>query len=199
MIATDSREHLQVERAGNGVVTIRLDNPERGNAMSAAMTASWAALMTELRHDRSVRAVVVTGAGSAFSSGGETVWTGAPPDDFGERSAPFYRAWLAIRDLEVPTIAAINGPAGGAGLCLALATDLRYAAEGATLSLLTGRVVTGAEAVGLGLVNRAFPAADLAAEVAAIADSVAACAPIPTRRQGLPAAREKRATTFAGR
>jgi enoyl-CoA hydratase len=191
MIATDSREHLQVERAGNGVVTIRLDNPEHRNAMSAAMTASWAALMTELRHDRSVRAVVVTGAGSAFSTGGDT--------DLGEQLVPLHRAWLAIQDLEVPTIAAINGPAAGAGLCLALATDLRYAAEGATLSLLTGRVVTGAEAVGLGLVNRAFPAADLAAEVTAIADSVAACAPIPTRRQGLPAAREKRATTFVGR
>ena len=49
---------------------------------------------------------------------------------------PFYRAWLSIRRLEVPTIAAVNGPAIGAGLCLALACDLRYAAAGAKLGSL---------------------------------------------------------------
>ena len=48
---------------------------------------------------------------------------------------PFYRAWLSIRRLEVPTIAAVNGPAIGAGLCLALACDLRYAAAGARLGV----------------------------------------------------------------
>jgi enoyl-CoA hydratase/carnithine racemase len=46
---------------------------------------------------------------------------------------PFYRAWLSILRLEVPTLAAVNGPAIGAGLCLALACDVRYAASGARL------------------------------------------------------------------
>lgn len=212
---TTAYEQLQVTRSEAGVVTVRLDNPARRNAMSAPMTAAWAALMGELRQDRGVRAVVVTGVGDAFCSGGDTGWIASEPDasvdHLRERMLPFYRAWLTIRDLEVPTIAAVNGPAIGAGMCLALACDLRYAADTATLAvpfnrlgmhagmaatfllpeaagmgvarelLLTGRVLTGSEAAGLGVVNRAFPAADLEAEVTAIAAATAGCAPIPTR------------------
>jgi enoyl-CoA hydratase len=213
MTATYSQ--LQVARSATGVVTVTLDNPTRRNAMSAPMTASWAALMAELRADRGVRAVVVTGAGTAFCSGGDTGWIGSEPDagvdQLRARMMPFYRTWLAIRDLEVPTIAAVNGPAVGAGLCLALACDLRYAAEDARLAvpftrlgmhagmaatwtlpevaglglaremLLTGRSLTGVEAAAAGLVNRAYPAGELAAAVAGIAEEVAACAPIATR------------------
>ena len=159
--------------------------------MSAAMTASWGRVMAGLRADPGVRAVVVTGAGSAFCSGGDVSWIGAEPDAtvdaLRDRMLPFYRTWLAMRELEVPTIAAVNGAAIGAGLAVALACDLRYAAAEARLSapftmlgmhpgmattyllpevaglavaremLLTGRVVTGAEAAGFGLVNRAVP------------------------------------------
>lgn len=205
---------LRAERRG-GVMVVTLDLPERRNAMSAGMTASWGRLMAELRHDRSIRCVVVTGAGSAFCSGGDVGWIGSEPDasidDLRARMLPFYRTWLAIRELEVPTIAAINGPAIGAGACLALACDLRYAAEEAKLAvpftglgmhagmaatwllpevaglavarelLFTGRAVRGAEAVTLGLVNRVFPAAELLDEVLAIADSIAAKAPVATR------------------
>src|SRR6185312_9995836 len=105
--------------------------------MSDAMTASWVAAVDELAGDRGLRAVVVTGEGSAFCSGGNTGWIASEPDatvdQLRDRMIGFYRAWLAIRDLEVPTIAAVNGPAIGAGLCLALACDLRYAATGARL------------------------------------------------------------------
>jgi enoyl-CoA hydratase/carnithine racemase len=124
---------------------------------------------------------------------------------------PFYRAWLSIRALEAPTIAAINGPAIGAGLCLALACDLRYAVSGAKLAapftalgmhagmaatwllpevvglpaarelLLTGRVVDGTEAAAMGLVNRVLPDDGFLDAVLDIAASVAAKAPIPTR------------------
>ena len=83
--------------------------------------------------------MVVTGEGSAFCSGGNTSWIASEPDasvdQLRTRMLPFYRAWLSVRRLEVPTIAAVNGHAIGAGLCLALACDIRYAADGAKLGL----------------------------------------------------------------
>ena len=152
------------------------------------MTASWVAAIDDLRDDRSVRAVVVTGEGPAFCSGGDTSWIVSEPDATVDalrtRMVAFYRAWLSIRSLEVPTIAAVNGAAIGAGLCLALACDIRYAARSARLGapfvrlgmhpgmaatwllpeavglaaardlLLTGRTVDADEALRLGLVSR---------------------------------------------
>jgi enoyl-CoA hydratase len=205
---------LSVNRMSDGVVTVRLDDPDRRNAMTGPMTESWLALMTDLKADAGVRCVVVTGAGSAFCSGGDTGWIGAEPGApvarLRDKMLPFYRAWLSIRDLEVPTIAAVNGPAIGAGACLALACDLRYAADDAKFGvpftklgmhpgmaatwllpevvgvaaardlLFTGRLVSGAEAVGLGLFSRVFSGATLAAEVADIAASIAGAAPIAT-------------------
>ena len=63
---------LSVNRTSDGVVTVMLDDPDRRNAMTGPMTESWVALMRDLASDSSVRCVVVTGAGSAFCSGGDT-------------------------------------------------------------------------------------------------------------------------------
>ena len=71
---------LRVERRDSGVVTVTLALPDRRNMMSAAMTESWGRAMAGLRADPSVRAVVVTGEGSAFCSGGDVSWIGATPD-----------------------------------------------------------------------------------------------------------------------
>ncbi len=207
--------HLRLDRPAEGVVVLTLDNPDQRNAMSESMTASWVAAVDELAADRSVRAVVVTGAGSAFCSGGDTSWIASEPDasvaDLRGRMLPFYRAWLSIRRLEVPTIAAVNGHAVGAGLCLALACDLRFAATGARLGapfvrlgmhpgmaatwllpevvgpahardlLLTGRMVDAEEAFRLGLVSRVIDAGDFHEEVLRTASEVAATAPQPSR------------------
>jgi enoyl-CoA hydratase len=158
---------------------------------------------------------VVTGEGSAFCSGGNTGWIASEPDASVDclrtRMIAFYRAWLSIRRLEVPTIAAINGASIGAGLCLALACDLRYAARGAKLGvpfvklgmhagmagsyllpnvvgeahardlLLTGRVVDADEALRLGLVSRVIEPDAFHDAVLETAAGIAGTAPIASR------------------
>jgi enoyl-CoA hydratase len=206
---------LRLDRRPDGVAVLTLDNPDQRNAMSDPMTESWVAAVEELHRDRDVRAVVVTGEGSAFCSGGNTSWIASEPDAgvdaLRDRMLPFYRAWLSIRRLEVPTIAAINGPAIGAGLCLALACDLRYAARGARMGLpfvklgmhagmagtyllpdvvgpaaardllLTGRLVDADEALGLGLVSPVLDPETFLDQVLATAGEIAATAPIASR------------------
>jgi enoyl-CoA hydratase/carnithine racemase len=210
-----AQEHLRVERPSEGVVRLVLDNPDQRNAMSDAMTDSWVRAIDDLTADRDVRVVVVTGEGSAFCSGGNTGWIASEPDaevDYlRNRMLPFYRAWLSIRSLEVPTVAAVNGPAIGAGLCLALACDIRYAAASARLGapfvklgmnpgmaathllpdvvgeaharelLITGRTVDAEEALRLGLVTRVFADDELASSVQEIAAGIAGTAPIASR------------------
>ena len=206
---------LRVDRPSDGVVLLTLDNPAQRNAMSAPMTEAWTATMADLAADRDVRAVVVTGEGTAFCSGGDPRWIAGEPDApvhrLRERMLGFYRAWLAIRALEVPTVAAINGPAVGAGLCLALACDIRYAAESARMSvpfvklgmhagmaatytlpnvvgeararelLLTGRMVGAEEASRIGLVTSVIPDETFLDTVLESAAGIAATAPIASR------------------
>ena len=111
--------HLRLERPAAGVALLVLDNPDLRNAMSDEMTASWVAAIDELAADPTVRAVVVTGEGTAFCSGGDTSWIASEPDasvdGLRTRMIAFYRAWLSIRRLEVPTIAAINGAPSAPG------------------------------------------------------------------------------------
>ena len=72
--------HLRLERPADGVALLVLDNPDLRNAMSDEMTASWVEAVDELAEDLSVRAVVVTGEGTAFCSGGNTGWIASEPE-----------------------------------------------------------------------------------------------------------------------
>jgi enoyl-CoA hydratase len=203
---------LTVERPSEGVVLLTLDLPDRRNAMTDELTALWGETVEGLRGDRSVRCVVVTGAGTAFSAGGDLGWLssgGLGVDALRDKMLPFYRTWLTLRTLDVPSIAAVNGAAVGAGAALALSCDIRYAgphakftvpfahlglhagmattftlAEVAGLAaarelLLTGRVVDADEMLRLGLCSAIYE--DLVPRALERAAEVAAGAPVATR------------------
>jgi enoyl-CoA hydratase/carnithine racemase len=137
---------ILLERQG-GVAVATLNDPARLNAMTEAMGEALAATCAELAKDDSVRAVVLTGAGRAFSAGGdldmiEGMARAGNQQPGGETRRQneafmgrFYRLFLTLRSLPQPTLAALNGAAIGAGCCVALACDMRLAAREAKLGL----------------------------------------------------------------
>jgi enoyl-CoA hydratase/carnithine racemase len=127
---------LTVERRGDAL-WLRLDRPEKLNAIDLALRdALWEAL-TLARDDPTLRAVVFEGAGDrAFSAGADISEFGTAPSLLDAREARLRRdLWGLLSSLELPLIAALHGFAYGAGLELALACDLRLAAEGTLLAL----------------------------------------------------------------
>lgn len=180
----------------DGIATITLNRPDVLNAVNMDMRLDFAALMDTLFYDESVRVVVFTGAGRAFSSGGdighfEQQWT---TPTFRANSRRLTGFFDDLEALEKPVIAAINGPATGAGLELALACDIRLASEEATFGfrenyiglipgvggcarfvrliglarakelIFTARMIPAAEAAAIGLVNRVVAPDRLLAE-----------------------------------
>jgi enoyl-CoA hydratase len=138
-------EPLVLSRRDDGVVTLTLNLPDRLNAMTQAMGEAFQAATADLAADPALRAVVVTGAGRAFSAGGDLGMIGGRAEQAGGPAAArrvvrdtmhaFYKLFLSVRELPCPTLAAVNGAAVGAGFCLALACDLRVIAETAKVGL----------------------------------------------------------------
>ncbi|HEX7094860.1 MAG TPA: enoyl-CoA hydratase-related protein [Acidimicrobiales bacterium] len=120
LIRTDVRDRVAV---------VTLDDPGRRNAISLAMNDELVAAMDELEERDDVGAIVVTGAGSAFCAGAELGELQASADEEGLRR--IYAGFLRVTHARVPTIAAVNGPAVGAGINLALACDVILAARSA--------------------------------------------------------------------
>ena len=191
------------------VATITLARPDALNALDRAMKTELLAALRSVERDRVVRAVILTGEGRAFCAGQDLreSFGGSEPgltDEIRERYNPIV---LGLHRCSKPVIAAINGTAAGAGFSLALACDLRIAAEGATLVLAFGRIglvpdsgvswllprivgsaraaelalvgdaLTPAEAERIGLVNRVVPGATLMDEARALATRLAAGSP----------------------
>lgn len=115
----------------DAVATITLSRPESLNALNAAMRAELLAAVKAAGRDEAVRAVVITGEGRGFCSGAD-LWGGSDEREFRRVLTDEYNPLItAIRELPKPVIAAVNGVAAGAGVSLALACDLIYAADDA--------------------------------------------------------------------
>ncbi len=210
---------VQLARTVDGVAVVTLDDPERRNAMTEEMGDALTAACAELADDRAIRAVVLTGTPPAFSAGGDLGMleelgrrTREEGFDATDHMRAFYRRFLAVRELPQPVIAAINGHAVGAGLCVALACDLRLVAheakvglnfarlglhpgmggswllpralgdQRAKLWLYTGRLVDGAEAAAAGLALEALPADEVLAAAVELATEIAAASPVVVRQ-----------------
>lgn len=210
-------EHIQLIRDGH-IATLTLNRPQARNAMTPAMGDEVARAVEAVRGDAAARVLVVSGAGKAFSGGGDldmlardTGVADRPGAGMGGPPREFYKRYLSIHSLPIPTVAAINGHAIGAGLCFALACDIRIAAADAKMGmtftklgihpgmgatfflprlvgtaracelLFTGRIIDAHEAEHLGLVSRVVARDAFAAAVLALANEIAAAAPIAVR------------------
>ncbi len=130
---------LVVERAADGVTVVRLDRPERLNAINEVMLAELRDTLLALPEDRDTRVVVLTGAGRGFCSGIDMRDFGASmlgPDDPASERLRFQEAMASLpqllRALPQPVVAAVNGPAVGGGFALALAADVRVCSRSAS-------------------------------------------------------------------
>jgi 2-(1,2-epoxy-1,2-dihydrophenyl)acetyl-CoA isomerase len=203
----------EVETSRDGaVLTITLNRPDVLNAFNSDMHRGLAAALKEAR-DGEVRAVIVTGAGRGFCVGQDLTEFREAPGDIGSRLRGNYHPNIrAMRALEKPVIAAVNGAAAGAGMSLACACDLRIAADSATFVpafiniglipdsggsyfvtrilgparafewLASGRRLTAAEAHAWGLVSEVVESGALSARAAELA---AQLAELPTRGVGM--------------
>lgn len=175
---------LVLTEQADGVAVLTLNNPEERNTMTAPMVAEIVAAMDAFEADESVGAVVVTGAGSAFCAGANL---GNLKEATRESLAGIYEGFLRIARSPLPTLAAVNGPAVGAGMNLALGCDVRLAAtsarfdtrflqiglhpggghtwmqrrivgpQAAMATVVFGQVVDGPEAERIGLAYRCVP------------------------------------------
>ena len=211
-------DELQEVQNG-GIATLTLNRPESRNALTSEMMVGLREALPRFAEDPTVRVVVLTGAGRAFCAGGDvkrfaSVSGGQPAATF-EGKVHDLRSRMEIsrilHEMPKPTLAVIPGPAAGAGLSLALACDLRIAAEDAKLTTafsrvglsgdfggsyflshlvgiakarelyFTGRVLLGLEALELGIVNRVTTSEDLEQEANSYAAELAA---LPTLAVG---------------
>lgn len=134
---------LRLERHDDGVRVLTLDDPDKRNAIGPEMRDELIALADEVRGDPEARALVVTGAGTAFCAGADLnaiFHEGQGPAETRESELSYYQSFLWVRDLPFPTIAAVDGHAIGAGANLALVCDIVVAGPGAKFGITFSRI-----------------------------------------------------------
>jgi len=203
-----NEQPIYVERDG-AVAWIRMNRPERLNAFADNMRQELDAALQQLDADAEVRCVIITGVGRAFSTGGDIVviselLEAGAKQQFESLVRAGAQVVRTIDGMRKPVIAAINGPAAGAGACLALACDLRIASESASIGftfmrvglhpdwggsyflprlvgpalaaeiVFTGGMISAERGERLGLINRVVPASELEAVARGLAGQIAA-------------------------
>lgn len=192
----------------DGITVLVMNRPDRLNALNNELSSALNSALGRIAEDASVRVVVITGAGRAFCAGGDLGAIGKGRQSGETHSLePLLRAGmqavLRMRTIPQPVIAAVNGAAAGAGMNIALAADIRIAAEEATFGqnfakvglfpdyggtyflpqlvgpakaaelFYTGDMIDAKTALSLGIVNHVVPSAQLEAEVKLLAQKIA--------------------------
>ena len=205
-----------LEARQDGIATLVMNRPDRLNALDAKLVTTLNDTLGRIAKDGSVRVVVLTGAGRAFCAGGDLSLIGqirtiGATRDLELLLASGTQAVLTMRSMPQPVVAAVNGAAAGAGMNLALAADLRIAAEEAVFGqnfakvglfpdfggtyflpqlvgpakaaelFYTGDMIDAKTALQLGIVNQVVPASELAAEVNSLARKIAQGPPLAIR------------------
>jgi 2-(1,2-epoxy-1,2-dihydrophenyl)acetyl-CoA isomerase len=202
-------ETVNLEIDPTGVATIELNRPQALNAWNRQLGVDLLAAVNRVSEEESVRAVVIAGAGRAFSSGadlkdfGTELDANGRPDVYKTLTERYHPIMHAIRELPLPVVAAVNGPAVGIGCSLALCCDLVLAAQSAYFLLafvniglvpdggssvfvparvgvaratemaMLGERISAEQALQWGLINRVVPDELMAAETAALARRLA--------------------------
>ena len=201
----DSYERIRVERKGR-ILTLALNGRDHLNAIDDRMHEELARIFHDVQIDPESDVIVLTGAGEAFSAGGDMAWLRemATGESLVSNVVETKRMIFSLLDLEKPIIARIQGPCIGLGASLALLCDLSYASENARIGdphvkvglvagdggvvawphligharakeyLLTGDLLTAAEAERIGLVNHVVPEDELDDRVYGMAERLAA-------------------------
>ncbi|MEZ4228034.1 MAG: enoyl-CoA hydratase-related protein [Polyangiaceae bacterium] len=198
------------------VSTLTLTRPDKYNAMNLEMADAIASAMKQVKRDGATRVLVLRGEGKAFSAGGDFDMLGKnaerAPEQNRQAMEDFYRRFLSVLEVPVPTVAVLHGATIGAGLCLAMACDVRVAANEAKLGanfvrvglhpgmgcslllphlvgrtraselLLSGRLLLGDEAERIGLVTRAVPRDAIEAALEEQLAALLQAAPIAARQ-----------------